>query len=150
MKGVVVMRSMKWPNLILLRRGQPWIVVPKDHAADDYRLEQMMYHENMAGLVCCRLGIPLSGMSESTPVVLFPADCLCQEVSLPSSSDPTTVCADCGGVVLSEYTYYPRRNEATGQVSGVMLAKPIPDPVFTPDNPALWVRLPSWRVLRPR
>jgi hypothetical protein len=96
------MMSKKWPNLIIAKPGEPWVWVPEEHSADDYRLNQLMYKRNPAGLVFCRLGIDLGRLSESTLVFLLPiTGCPHRNISLPTSGDPTTVCADCGGLVPS-------------------------------------------------
>ena len=93
------MISKKWKNLVIVMDGRPWVRVPADNAADDYRLEQMMHSVLTAGEVFCRLGMRRD-VPERTSVVLLPLpECPHNNISLPTTSDPSAVCADCGADV---------------------------------------------------
>lgn len=93
------MISERYKNLVIVMNGRPWVPVPADNSADDYRLGQMMHRVLTAGEVFCRLGMRRD-VAERTPVVLLPLPgCPHDNLSLPTTSDPTSVCADCGADV---------------------------------------------------
>ncbi len=95
------MISNKYKNLVIAMDGRSWIPVPADNPADDYRLGQMVHQVLPAGEVFCRLGMHRH-VPELTPVVLLPLPgCPHDNISLPTTSDPTSVCADCGAVIPS-------------------------------------------------
>lgn len=93
------MISNKYKNLVIAIDGRSWIPVPADNPADDYRLGQMVHQVLPAGEVFCRLGM-WRDVPELKPVVLLPLPgCPHDNISLPTTSDPTSVCADCGAEV---------------------------------------------------